>query len=189
MSALVRGLALVAILVVPATGSANGFFFWPARASYSSYYYYPAYYYAPSYAVTYQVPVYAAPVCPTPMEPAPAPRNFAQPRPAGPSAGPKTSEPPRAAGVTESRSYYSAYAVAPRAGERPTPDRCRVGFWNLTDHDVTLTIHNKTYPLVRGRSLKVEDLPRQFAWRVDSRETQNEKVPDSEGAVEIVIRR
>jgi len=39
-----------------------------------------------------------------------------------------------------------------------------------------------------GKSVKL-DLARQFVWRVDSRDQLQERVPDSEAGLEIVIRR
>jgi hypothetical protein len=192
MWAMVRGLALVGVVLFPLTVHANGL-----RWSRSSYYYSaPA---ATSYRMVYvePAPVYAtpvytspAPVCPS-VETAPVPRNYAQPQPAGPSSGPltpRTSEPPRAPIVTESRSYFNAYSVAPRSSDSPGAERCRVGFWNLTAQDLTLTIAGKTYHVQRGTSVRL-DLDRQFTWRVDNREVQNEQVATGESALEIVIRR
>lgn len=200
MSAWVRGLALFGLLALPAIASANGL---RVRATQSYYYYYPvtSYYYAPApvYAVecldvrpTAGVQATLQPAPRATSEPAPAPRKYAQPSPAGPSsspsAAPKTSEPPRNPGVSESRSYFSAYAVAPRTAEKPAGDRARVGFWNLSERDVVLTVANQAYSLPRGKSVRL-DLPREFVWRVDSREAQNEKMPENESALEIVIRR
>jgi hypothetical protein len=193
MTTLVRGLSLVALVICPTAVSASGLGLRGTQASHSYYCYYqaaPAYSYAMSYAqpapATYAAPAYATPECTT--EQAPAPRKLAQPKPAGPSAGPKTTEPPRAAGVAEQRSYFSAYAVAPRTTDQPAGERARVGFWNLSSQDLRLNIAGQPYTLKRGQSVKL-DLARQFAWRVDGRDTQNETVPASEGALEIVIRR
>jgi hypothetical protein len=101
------------------------------------------------------------------------------------SESPKVGESPR---VSETHSYFDAYPVAPRAGEKPNATHCAVGFWNLTDHDVRLTVAGQSYPLGRGQNMKL-DLDRQFVWRVDQREPQNEQIPASESALEIVIRR
>jgi hypothetical protein len=190
MSALVRGLAVIGLVVLPAMAAGNGLRMRSQQQS--SYYYYPttSYYYYPT--ATAAVCVAEAPTFAprATQEPALAPRKLAQPVPAGPSAGTgKTVEPPRSPGVNESRSYFSAYAVAPRdAQPRLAADRARVGFWNLSEVDLTLTIANQAYTLPRGKSVKLE-LPRQFVWRVDAREPQSEKMPESESALEIVIRR
>src|SRR5690348_15585784 len=104
MSALVRGIALVSVLLVPAVASANGLRLRSQQTTYysypsTSYYYYPAYY--PSYTVAECLPT-APPVMPratTTAEPpqAGAPRKVAQPVPAPPSTE-KKSETPRGAG-------------------------------------------------------------------------------------------
>jgi hypothetical protein len=190
MSALARGLVVIGLVLLPAMAAANGL---RVRSQQSYYYYYPttAYYYYPTYSAAVCVEEAAPTFAPRPtQEPAPAPRKLAQPVPAGPSAGPaKTAEPPRSPGVNESRSYFSAYAVAPRdAQPQLAADRARVGFWNLSPVDITLTVANQAYTLPRGKSVKLE-LPRQFVWRVDAREPQNEKMPESQTALEIVIRR
>jgi hypothetical protein len=187
MSASARILVLGVLLAVPATGLANGLSF---RSSQSYYHAYPSV----SYRIICVEPTYAVPPeCPPlRQEAAPAPRKYAQPAPAGPSSAkpitPKTTEPPRAPAVTESRSYFSAYAVAPRATERPAAERCQIGFWNLSDRDITLTVDAKKYPLPRGESIKME-LGREFVWQVDGRVAHAEKLPAKEAALEIVIRR
>lgn len=189
MSALVRGLAVIGLLVLPALAAANGLRLRSSQQT--TYYYYPttSYYYYPTYTVPECVEVAPSLTPRATQEPAPAPRKLAQPAPAGPSAAPKTTEPPRGPAVNETRSYFSAYAVAQRdAQPRPAADRARVGFWNLSQTDITLTVANQAYSVPRGKSVKL-DLPRQFVWRVDSREPQNEKMPENEAALEIVIRR
>jgi hypothetical protein len=196
MRGLVCGSLAAVLLAFPLAGSAHGWWFgWRARACY-----YPVpVTVVPAYQLVYTapVPVYARPtalVCP-PAAPLPAARPYARPAPAGPSgtptnpstpsATPRGGEPPR---VSESRSYFDAYAAAPRAGDKPAGVRCPVGFWNLTEHDVQLTVAGQNYSLPRGKNVKLE-LDRQFVWRVDQREPQSERIPASESALEIVIRR
>ena len=192
MSALVRGMAVIGLLVLPAVASANGLRL-RSQSQQTTYYYYPtttSYYYVPTYSMAECLPNAAPTFMPratTTLEPPGAsglPRKVAQPVPAGPSgdlpAGPKTTEPPRGAGVSEARSYFSAYAVAPRGAPVPAGERARVAFWNLSSTDITLTVANEAYSLPRGKNLKL-DLPRQFVWRVDSREAQNEKCPQRVG--------
>lgn len=176
-------LALWMLLLAPGLASANC---WGWRWNTS-------YYYAPSYRVVYQ-PVYVMPAAPVCVE-APPPRTFAQPVPAGPSGspapGPRSSEPPLSTpkpGVTESRSFFDAYAVAPRSADKPAAGKVSVGFWNLTDRDLMLHVDQRTFTVLRGKSVRLE-LERQFAWRVEARAAQNEQVPAGEAGREIVIRR
>lgn len=198
MTGLTRGFAVVVVLLFPALVSANGW----RRSATTSYYYAPVAY--PSYTMT--VAPMQAPVCiEQPLTQQPQQQKlYAQPLPAGPSGapgrmpsgGPKTGEPPLIQpqtptpqpGVTESRSYFNAYAVAPRANDKPAGNRVPVGFWNLTDRDITLTVDKQTHVVPKGKNLKL-DLARQFVWRVDTREALNEQVPAAESGLEIVIRR
>lgn len=207
---MIRGIAVVILLVFPALVSANGF---RRATTTASYYYAPAW---PTYSVIYEYPMYAAPapVCveqPAFAQPQQPGRLYAQPVPAAPSGVPgrtplvpKTTEPPLSPstpstkpGVTESRSFFNAYTVAPRANDKPLANRVHVGFWNLTDNDVTLTISDaagptatqvSTHTIAKGKDLRI-DLPRKFVWRIDSRESVNEQVPATESGLEIVIRR
>lgn len=185
-----RAVALVisaAFLALPATSLANGLR--PRALSTTAYSYYPSSWYYPVYTSPVYVMPYEPACVPAPAAPA---RVYATPTPAGPSATPATpprsTEPPLSPspGVTEQRSYFNAYSVAPRASDKPSSDRCAVGFWNLTSADVVLRIGDQTHRLPRGKSLKL-DLGRQFVWQVDNREPQTEQV--SEAAIEIVIRR
>ncbi len=73
-------------------------------------------------------------------------------------------------------------------GATPIPkDRCRVGFWNLSGHDVTLTIDNRTMMLAKDRALTI-DLDRQFAWQADQQPQHVERIVDGQSTHEIVIR-
>lgn len=192
MSGLTRGGAVMLLLLFPLIVSANG---WRRTTTTSSYYYAPA---APPAYVIYDYPVYVTPTAPVCIPQAPQAKLYAQPLPAGPSGTapsgvvPKTTEPPLSPtpkpGVTESRSFFNAYTVAPRANDKPAAARIPVGFWNLTDHDITLTVDKSTHVLPRGKNLKL-DLARQFIWRVDARDSLTEQVPGSEAGLEIVIRR
>lgn len=206
--------ALTALLILALAAPAHGWWHWPRTVTH----YYPAPAVVTAYptVVVPTVPVYAAPVafCPpaaVALPVLPSVRPYARPTPAGPStiptpptrptapsaapaptpAGPRTQEPPMSTGpaVSESRSsYFNAYAVAPRDTAPADSARCPVGFWNLTGQDLTITVANQTHTLPRGQRLKV-DLDRQFVWRVEQREPQNQRVPDGEAALEIVIRR
>jgi Aspartyl protease len=72
---------------------------------------------------------------------------------------------------------------------RPAPpvnDRCRVGFWNLTGREVTLTVGDRTVTLAKHREISL-DLERQFSWRIDGRPARLERVPNGEATLEITI--
>src|SRR5262249_41033011 len=89
--------------------------------------------------------------------------------------------------VSEPRYYYDTYAAAPPTGAKPAGDRATVGFWNLTDKDLTFEIDGQTHVLPKGKSLSLE-LGREFVWRLKGREPQTERIPTGESAMEIVIR-
>jgi hypothetical protein len=63
-----------------------------------------------------------------------------------------------------------------------------VGFWNLTDRNLTVSVAGQAHPIPRGKILKLE-VGRQFVWRVEGHEPQNEIVPMENSGVEIVLRR
>lgn len=190
-----RGLVVTLLLAVPAGAQAWG---WRHRSAA-----YPAYYYAPVVvAPAYPAPAYAPPpvaAAPVPVAPAgpppacvptaPPPAPYSPATPAPPSGAPTTREPPLSpgAGVTESR-YFDAYPVERRAAEPPAGDRCVVQFWNLSGRELTLTVGADTRPLGAGANWRVE-VPREFVWRVADREAQRQKLPPSESALDVVIRR
>ncbi|MBM3997009.1 MAG: hypothetical protein FJ303_23080 [Planctomycetes bacterium] len=66
-------------------------------------------------------------------------------------------------------------------------ERCKVGFWNLTGRDVTLTIEGKRIALTKDRAVNL-DLTRQFRWQIDGRALIVERVADGLATHEIVIR-
>ncbi|MCI0463281.1 MAG: hypothetical protein L0Z62_40560 [Gemmataceae bacterium] len=134
-------------------------------------------YYAPAWQVSYVAP--APVVCP------PVTSIYATPTPAPPS---QTVEPPfkPAPAVSESRSG-PAETPAVTVRSEPVKDSARVGFWNVTGRDLTLTVNGQTYVLARGRNLTLS-LTRQFVWRVDQRAPQTEAVPAESGTLEIVVR-
>jgi hypothetical protein len=69
----------------------------------------------------------------------------------------------------------------------PSKDRLKIGFWNLTGHDITLTVGGKARTLAKNRSLSLE-LEREFSWQVDHLPTHSERVPDGLAVHEVVIR-
>jgi hypothetical protein len=190
-------MALLAALADPAHAFGGR---WGYTASYSypaSYYptYYPVYYRVPAVAtVSYYAPawqVYAVPapvVCPpTVTVSVPAGPLYAVPTPAPPS---QTFEPPPAktgAGpvVTEARAGTALKTVA--AGGAGN-DRVRVGFWNVSGRDLTLTIDGQQHVLPRNRSITL-NLGRQFTWRIDQRAPQSENIAEGNSTMEIVLRR
>ena len=166
--------------------------------------------YVPSYSVvphcyavpmlTYAYPATVRPAYPqvVPLAPAQAQTPLAVPRPAPPS---QTVEPPasekkaetparpistpapekKAPQVVESRSMGGAGAA------EPAKDRCRVGFWNATGKEVTLTVDGKAHTLPRDRAVTLE-LDRQFVWQADQGPAQAVQVPGERSAHEIVLR-
>jgi hypothetical protein len=168
----------------PAHGSPGGWVYAPS-------YYYPAYvgppvtvsYYAPSWSVYTLAP--PAVCAPTVTVSVPA-RGAVSPAPlyAVPTAAPpsQTVEPPTARpALTESRS-----AAKPGKGAGSGP--VRVGFWNVSGRDLTLTIDGQPYALPRNRNLTL-NLARNFVWRVDGRALQSEAIPEGNPTLEIVLRR
>jgi hypothetical protein len=78
--------------------------------------------------------------------------------------------------------------VAPRTSEQPSKDFAAVKFWNLSSSEVTLKVAGKTHRLSASKTLEL-NLPRQFVWKLDDRESQAEQIPAQAQAIEIVIRR
>lgn len=90
--------------------------------------------------------------------------------------------------VDEGTSYFDTYAVASRSPTRAVGDRFTAGFWNLTDHDISIKVDGQTHALTRGKNLSV-DVGKQFVWQVEGRDPQKEQIATGESAIEIVIRR
>jgi hypothetical protein len=130
-------------------------------------------------------------------EPSPAtkpkeqPPAQATPLPAPPSLPEPTKPPPaidKPPAVTEGSSYFDTYAVASHGAARPAGDRCSVGFWNLTDRDLTIKVDGQAHVVAHGKSLPL-DVARQFVWQIEGRDPQKEQIATGESAIEIVIRR
>lgn len=175
----------VLLLLVSVPASAN----WWRRAApvtVSAYYYPPVVVWSPSYPVVCPPVVTAvpAPTAAPPVHATPVPAP-ASPAPIRPIPAPQPTPPP--AGVRESQSYYDAYAAS-TAASAPASSTCAVGFWNSTARPVTLRVAGQVYTLAAGRGVMV-DLPRQFAWQIDGRESQTTRVPADQVGVDIVIRR
>jgi hypothetical protein len=153
----------------------------------------------PYWAPATPAPPSAGPLPPLPTTPSPAPSTAPPPiapqSPPPPTAPKLPTLPPPSAmpqpAVQESHSSTNAfdtYSVPPDKGTKPAADRCSVGFWNLTDKELTLKIDGQTHTLAAGKSL-TRDLARQFVWQVIGREAQNSTVPAADVGMEIVIRR
>jgi hypothetical protein len=195
MARLILGTALLAAVVViePAPASA---WFHSGSASYyySSYSYYPSYsYYYPVYAYYpapvvryYYYPAYFQPaaVCPVPV----AGPAYAQPTPAPASQGRepplnKKGPPPK---VDESRSFAPPDDKATTAVE-DSRATCRVGFWNVSGRDISLTVNGRTQQIRRDASVTLL-VNRDFTWQIDGQAPQKEQVPSDGGNYEVVIR-
>ena len=102
-----------------------------------------------------------------------------------PKAAPTTKEPPlRAPTITESR---STGGVMPAQAAGVAPGRAKVGFWNITGADVTLTIDGQQRKLPKDRALTLE-LGRTFVWQVEGRGPRLERVPDEQNVFEVILR-
>ena len=89
----------------------------------------------------------------------------------------------------------------PCAKDRPSPklrstaaapiknagDRCKVGFWNLTGHAVSLKIDGQTRQLPRDQAVTL-DLARAFVYQVDQGTVITERVPAGESFHEVILR-
>jgi hypothetical protein len=121
-------------------------------------------------------------------EPTPAPPS-ASPAPGSPTPVPRsptTAEPPtfqkRAPTVFEARSGARTAQAA-----EVSEDRCKVGFWNITGQDVTLTIDGKSRMLAKDRAVTI-DLGRDFTWQITGREPRHERVPQETNVLEVILR-
>jgi hypothetical protein len=172
--------------------------YYRASSYYPSYYYassyYPSYYYAPAPVVRYyyaSTPVYVEPaeVCVTPVVGAAPTSGYAQPYPAPasttkePPVDKKKLPPPK---VTESRSFSPSDPMNVTAADG-TSKGVRVGFWNITGRDVTLTVNGKAMVVPANRNLTLT-VSREFSWYLDGQTAREERVPDDKSAHEIVLR-
>jgi hypothetical protein len=162
----------------------NGRFgFGHSSSLYSSSMYAAPSYVAPSY---WAMPYYCVPspmIVPVP-DAARVPQ--ARPTPAPPS---QSAEPPINQGAANA---FKAPVIITTHSQTNSPapllkDRCRVGFWNLTGRDVTLTVDGKTWTLPRDRATTL-DLDRQFTWQTAEQSQRNVIVPDGQATFEVVIR-
>ena len=178
MVGLRRVLCVVVTLPIAATaadafgGRLGGGSSTPARPVSYSYYVAPVtywYYYCP----------------PTPMVlPVPATQpTYARPTPAPPS---QTPEPPLQKMISDPRAPVVITTRSP-SSMPSDKDRCRVGFWNLTNRDVTLTIDGKAWTVPANRTITLET-GRQFTWQIGQKAQHVERVADGLATHEVVIR-
>lgn len=150
----------------------------------------PTYYRTPAY-LSYRLDPYCPPLV-LPVPDARQMQKLAVPTAAPPSPiqgtepplQKKTSNDPRMPVITTAHSLPSGFVP----GTSPLPkERCRVGFWNLSGREVTLTIDGKTWTLPKDRSVTV-DLDRQFSWQVVGQPLHVERVADGQASHEVLIR-
>jgi hypothetical protein len=94
-----------------------------------------------------------------------------------PTLGSKTAQGPT---ITESR-------AEPPASTGPPREKCKVGFWNVSGRNITLTIDGQKRVLPRNRAITL-DLARDFSWQVDEGAPANEHVSADENFHELIIR-
>jgi len=142
----------------------------------------PIIYCVPAIAPSWAVPTAAPPDFQPVPTPAPTPKLSPRPQPVP---GPTTKEPPlRAPSVIESRSQGG---VMPAEATELAPGRCKIGFWNITGADVTLTVDGQERKLPKDRAVTLE-LGRTFVWQVSGRGPQTVRVPDGQNVFEVILR-
>jgi hypothetical protein len=187
--------ALAALGASAAPARAFGGGSWSGRTGYS-----PAYS-MPMYSMPMHGPIYFYPLpascefMPPPYLPPSRPANG---RPAKERSQPlvkpipkdtkQTAEPPggakRAPVVTESRSLGGGF---PEPAPRLPQGMARVGFWNITGRDLTLSIDGRTRTLAKDRAITV-DVERSFTWQVNDGALHTERVPGEQNTFEVIIR-
>jgi hypothetical protein len=103
--------------------------------------------------------------------------RYAAPTPAPPS---PTKEPP--IGGTDPR-MPKIIARTPESAK----ERCRVGFWNLSGRDMSVTIEGKAWSLAKNQVLTF-DMERQFTWQIAGKTPQMQRVPEGLASFEVLIR-
>jgi hypothetical protein len=93
-----------------------------------------------------------------------------------------------AAAVREEGPFYDTFPIALKANQKPTGDQCTVTFTNLSERKIKVILGNQERALGAGESATLP-VARQFVWRMEGREPQNEKVGAGDYALQIVIRR
>ena len=180
-------LAWIITLLLAANAAAEGWVHW------SSGYYAPSYYNGPVYYCVPATPYRVVPLAPTVSDTGARKSPFAQPRSAPAF---KTDEPPLdkrdvfkiAPKVTETRSSkFGGQREKIRDAGESSPARYRVGFWNVSGRDISLTVEGTARVLPRNRSITLL-VPRDFTWSVDEQAAQSDQVPAGEATHEVIIR-
>jgi hypothetical protein len=145
--------------------------FWSVGAAHAQYW---SCCYPPSYAFYVPEPIYSMCPCPSAaivQAPAPAVTETKEP--------PVADRKPRGPILHEMKSY----------GGNAPPSRCKVGFWNFTDREVTLTIEdmNLTRKIPPQQSIQL-DVNREFTWRIDDLPPRNDRIPDNRNDDERIVR-
>jgi hypothetical protein len=130
---------------------------WYAPPAVSYYYPAPVYYYYPR--------VIAIPDAP--------------PTPAPPSSNAKT--------ASERPVIITTRGLATDAAGTAAKVRLKIGFWNLTGRDITLTVAGQVRTLAKNRAVTLE-LEREFSWQIDRLPAHLERVPEGQAVHEVVIR-
>ncbi|MCS7044884.1 MAG: hypothetical protein NZO58_00870 [Gemmataceae bacterium] len=121
-------------------------------------------------------------VPPPQVEPSPRMPNIAP----VPKAKPTTAEPPSSS-LSEPRVKEMRLANSSEIALEVPAGRCRVGFWNVTGRDITLTVNGQATPLAKDQALTLY-LERNFTWQVPGRPPQVERIADSALSHEVVLR-
>ena len=183
-SRILLGVVVASLLTTSTARAFNGRFgLWRSPPSVSFYYVAP-YVFCPPAPVVIPVPdgkprtIFANPMAapPSPTAEPPVQKKVEMP-PA------KTSIDPRMPVIV------TAHTLGTGAALSKTPlaiDRVRVGFWNLSGRDVTLTVDGKAWALPKDRAVTL-DLERQFAWQVEGRSQHVERVAEGQSTHEVVI--
>lgn len=80
-----------------------------------------------------------------------------------------------------------APVIIARLGAGASSDVLKVGFWNFSGRDVTLTVDGKARTLPKDRALTLQ-LPRAFSWQIDGLPAHTERVPEGAASHEVVVR-
>ena len=146
------GVLVIFIAVIPTLDGSPGCF--SVRPAPSVSYYWPApYYYSYPRAVTVIPLEDSCEAAPTPPPPSQTLEPPLQPK------QPKAVAAMKAPLISTTRSLGGTFTPGSK-------ERCKVGFWNLTGRDVTLTVDGKSRSLPKNRSVTL-DLEHQFTWQIE----------------------
>jgi hypothetical protein len=192
MPRFIQGVLAAGLLLLAAAETAQGFGGRGMRVTTASYPVYVAP--APVWLYVPAAPVYlpAQVACPpAAFAVSAAVSPLATPTPAPPS---QTSEPPGGAAPKQAPKVSEWHSPAGDSGTPAGTSKSfsprslhRVGFWNVSDRDMTINVEGQAYALARGRAMTMS-LGRQFTWQIDQRKPTQERIPEDKANLEIVIR-